>query len=249
MNLPMNLRGLIIAFQFLTRIPVPAVQDVSPQDLSRSAPWFPLVGFAIGAAIICAAAIGNIASPWIGALLALFAWVKITGALHIDALADVTDALGAAHDSPDRFKDVLKDPHVGAFGVTAIVLQLLAKFVLVAHLIDQLPLRHALPALLLVPAWARWGPLIWSLAAPSLGPGMGEQFRAELNWMPAALWAAVLGLASLWAGPVLIAALLVVPAIAVYWRWRLGAMTGDCLGASVEVTETLLLLVLAAQVL
>jgi adenosylcobinamide-GDP ribazoletransferase len=47
--------------------------------------------------------------------------------------------------------------------------------------------------------------------------------------------------------PMLLAALLVIPAIAAYWRYRVGGITGDCLGASVEVTETILLLLIVLR--
>ena len=50
---------------------------------------------------------------------------------------------------------------------------------------------------------------------------------------------------SVWLAPTLLAALLIIPAVALYWKVRLGGITGDCLGASVEVTESLLLLFIA----
>ena len=136
---------------------------------------------------------------------------------------------------------MLKDPHVGSVGVIALVLQLLAKLVLLA----QLPAGVVVPALLLLPAWARWGPMVWTLTVPPLSEGLGARFRDGQDWRPAAGYAAVLALASLWLAPLLLAALVVVPLIALYWRRRLGGMTGDCHGASVEVTETLLLALLA----
>jgi adenosylcobinamide-GDP ribazoletransferase len=184
---------------------------------------------------------GQQASPWIGALVALVVWVWITGGLHLDGLGDVADALAAAHRSPERFLEVLRDPHVGAFGAMAIGLQLIAKLVLLAE-ISGLP---ALFALALVPAWARWGPLVWSLAVPPLASGSGERFSWQISRPMAAAQGLVLALLSLWLAPVLLGALLVIPAIAVYWKLRLGGITGDCLGAGVEITETLLLLLVA----
>ena len=238
----MNLRGLILAFQFLTRLPVPRV-DVEPQELARTAVWFPVVGLVIGVVLALAMLLGAMISPWIAALAGLLVWVWITGGLHLDGLADVSDALGAAHGDRERFHEVLKDPHVGSFGVIALVLQLLAKLVLLA----QLPAGVVVPALLLLPAWARWGPMVWTLTVPPLSEGLGSRFRDGQDWRPAAGYAAVLALASVWLAPLLLAALAIVPLIALYWRRRLGGMTGDCHGASVEVTETLLLACLALQ--
>ena len=244
----MSWRGLILAFQFLTRLPVPRVDDVEPLELARTAVWFPVVGLVIGVALALAVAIGGSLNPWLAALCGLLAWVAITGGLHLDGLADVADALGAAHADPVRFHAVLKDPHVGSFGVIAIVLQLMAKFVLLA----QLPAAVLLPALVILPAWARWGPLVWSLLAPppADGPhsrGMAARLRAGQDWRPAGAYAGGLVLASLWLAPALLSTVVIVPLVALYWHRRLGGMTGDCHGASVELVETLLLAALLAQ--
>jgi adenosylcobinamide-GDP ribazoletransferase len=170
----MSLRSFMYALQFLTRLPVPRVEGLSADDLPRSAPWFPLVGGIIGVAVGAALWAGAHASPSIGALCALLVWVVITGGLHLDGLGDVADALGAAHRSPERFLAVLRDPHIGAFGAMAIALQLIAKLVLLA----DLPVIGALPALVLVAAWARWG-CRWFAAAAG---GTGEQFASQIGW-------------------------------------------------------------------
>ena len=78
---------------------------------------------------------------------------------------------------------------------------------------------------------------------PPLREGLGERFAWRISTLGIAAWGAGLAVAS-----ALLAALIVVPAIAVYWRRRLGGITSDCLGASVEVTESLLLLAAAAAV-
>ncbi len=238
----MSLRSFTYALKFLTRLPVPRVEGLSADDLPRSAPWFPLVGGIVGAAVGAALWAGAHASPSIGALCALLVWVVITGGLHLDGLGDVADALAASHRSPERFLAVLRDPHIGAFGVMAIALQLIAKLVLLA----DLPVMEALPALVLVSAWARWGPLVWALVSPPLAGGSGERFASQIDWRIVAAEGIALALLSAWLAPVLLAALLVVAAVAAYWKLRLGGMTGDCLGAGIEVTETALLFILAA---
>jgi adenosylcobinamide-GDP ribazoletransferase len=235
----MNLNSLGHAIQFLTRLPGVRIAAFDPEDLSRSAMWFPVVGLIIGLALVLAVWAGAHVSVWVAALLGLVTWVWITGGLHIDGLSDVADALGAAHRSPERLLEVMRDPHVGAFGVMAIGVQLIAKLVLVAEIAHS----GALGSLLLIPAWARLGPLVWSLMVPPLASGSGERFAWRIDPSMTVIEAAALGLLSLWLQPVLLAALAIIPAIALYWRYRLGGITGDCLGASVEVTETLLLLI------
>lgn len=236
----MSMRRLILAIQFLTRLPTPQVRDFRQEDLSRSAVYYPLVGVLIGVLLALPLyALGE--RPWLAGVLTLLLWVWVTGALHLDGLGDVADAFGAAHRNPQRFLEVLKDPHQGVFGVVTLIMQLLLKFVLLTELAAG-PLWFGI---VLVPAWARWGTLWWSQRIPSLhGDGMGERFSWQLRPAAMWLWALVLAvISSVLAWPLLLA-LLLVPLVALWWRRKLGGISGDGLGASVEVTETLLLLAL-----
>ena len=120
-------------------------------------------------------------------------------------------------------------------------MQLLLKFVLLAELAAS-PLWFGI---VLVPAWARWGTLWWSRLLPSLhGAGMAERFSWQLSLRSMWLWAVLLAAVTLFTAWPLLLALGLVPLIAAYWRRRLGGISGDCLGASVEVSESLLLLAL-----
>ncbi|MGV8961117.1 MAG: adenosylcobinamide-GDP ribazoletransferase [Stenotrophomonas sp.] len=234
----MSVRRLILAIQFLTRLPTPQVKDFQPDELSRSAVYYPLVGALIGV-LLALPLYALDARPWLAAVLALLLWVWVTGALHLDGLGDVADAFGAAHRNPQRFLEVLKDPHMGVFGVVTLIMQLLLKFVLLAELAGS----SSWYGIVLVPAWARWGTLWWSQRLPSLhATGMAERFSWQLSMRAVWLWGAVLAVISaLWV-PALLLALPLVPLIGWYWRKRLGGISGDCLGASVEVMESLLLL-------
>lgn len=243
MSLRAHIRSFSHAVQFLTRLPAPRIDVFDPAELSRAALWFPVVGAIVGAIVAAALWLGGLASPGIGALLALLAWVLVTGGLHLDGLADVADALAGAHRSPERFVQILRDPHIGAFGTMAIVLQLLAKLVL----LQQVAGSAALAPLLLISAWARFGPMVWGLALPPLAAGSGERFARQLDARAVAVEGAILALLTAWLSPPVLAALIVIPAIALYWRYRLGGMTGDCLGAGIEATETILLLLIAAR--
>jgi adenosylcobinamide-GDP ribazoletransferase len=231
------MRGLPAALRFLTRIPIPHAAGAERDDLAAARPWFPLAGLVIGVALAATHYAARGQDAWIAALAVLLVWVWITGALHLDGLGDVADALGAAHGDRERFYRVLADPHAGSFAVTAIALQIAAKLVLLAHQ----PVAAPVWPLLLVPAWARWGVLVWSGTLRALKPGLGAAISAEPSWIATIVWALILGIATAATAPALLAVMLIVPALAVYWRWRLGGMTGDCLGAGVEVTETLLL--------
>ncbi|MBP9916473.1 MAG: adenosylcobinamide-GDP ribazoletransferase, partial [Thiobacillaceae bacterium] len=88
------MRGLILAIQFLTRLPTPRVVDFRPEELAGGVVWFPLVGGLVGGLVAAAVWLGGLLDPWLGALLGLAVWVAVTGALHLDGLADLADALG-----------------------------------------------------------------------------------------------------------------------------------------------------------
>jgi len=243
MSIRAQLRSFSHALQFLTRLPAPRVDVFDPADLSRSALWFPVVGALVGATVAAALWAGAQASPWIGALLGLVAWVWVTGGIHLDGLGDVADGLAGAHRSPERLLQIMRDPHVGAFGVMAIAIQLIAKVILLAEVAGA----AGFVVLMLIGAWARLGAAVWSLAVPPLATGSGERFSWEIDQRAVAAEAAVLVLLSVWLAPVLLGAVIVIPAIAAYWRYRLGGITGDCLGAGVEATETILLLLIAVR--
>jgi adenosylcobinamide-GDP ribazoletransferase len=236
----MSLRSLVIALQFLTRLPTPRLGTSEPGDLARASDWFPVAGALIGALVAVAVWAGAHFGPWIGALFGLVAWVLVTGALHLDGLGDVADGLGGAHRVPGRFLEIVHDPHIGGFGVTAIGLQLLSKLILLEAIAEV----SLAPTLVLVAAWARWGTVVLGKIVPPLGEGLGRRFAEGIDWRVAVLHGAVLVAASAMMAPPLIGALVIVPALAVYWIRRVGGISGDCHGASIEVTETALLLLL-----
>ncbi|MEO5586325.1 MAG: adenosylcobinamide-GDP ribazoletransferase [Novosphingobium sp.] len=231
------MRGLILALQFLTRLPTPRV-SADEQAFAASMRWFPVAGLVVGAIVAVVSTGGALIDRWLSALLALIAWVWVTGALHLDGLADLADARGAAHGDRKRLLSVLADPHVGSFGVVAIVLQLAAKLVLL-HLI---PPQQVL-ALALVPALARVGPLVWTRWLPPLREGLGARFSGVIRPIDLLLWT-VACLGAGWVSPPLIAAPVL---IACWWLWlrrALGGVSGDCHGAGIELVETGLLLAL-----
>lgn len=246
------MRGLILAVQFLTRIPTPQVRDFQPEQLARSSRWFPVVGALVGAIVATVAVLAARVDPWLGALAGTVAWIAVTGALHLDGLADLADALGAAHRDRSRFLEVLRDPHVGTFGVLALVVAVAAKLVLLSVLLRD---GIGTPAtaldlavdLALAGAWTRYGAVLWSRTLPPLAPGSAERFAWRASPAELVLWALALAVLGAAAGAWIVTAAAPV-GLAAWWlylRARLGGMTGDCLGAGVEMTEIAVLAVLA----
>ncbi|HEV2597685.1 adenosylcobinamide-GDP ribazoletransferase [Sphingopyxis sp.] len=229
------MKGLIVAIQFLTRLPTPRI-TVSGDEFAASMRWFPAVGLIIGAMVAAGGWAGARIDPWTGALCALLLWVAVTGALHLDGLGDIADASGAAHKDRDRLLAVLGDPHAGSFAVVAIALQLIAKLVLLHAAIDH----GMFVAIALVPFAARIGPLLWSRALPDLHAGLGSRFRGAVRPVDFLICGALL-IAAAWASP----SLLIAPLVFLFWGWwlmrRIGGISGDGHGAGIEVSESLLL--------
>jgi adenosylcobinamide-GDP ribazoletransferase len=231
-------KRLVLAFGFLTRLPMPQV-TAGPNDFAQAIRVYPLVGLVVGMLVAGAGWAGSLIDPWIGAGAALLVWIAVTGALHLDGLADLADGLGAAHGDRTRLLAVMADPHIGSFGVVAIVSQMLAKLVLL----------HAAAAsgwwpIILVPFVARMGPLAWTMMLPPLRPnGLGAAIAGAMRTRDVVGWALLLALAAAF-HPALTAAPALILGIAPWFKRKLGGITGDAHGAGIELVETGLLLAL-----
>src|SRR4051794_38981352 len=118
-----ELRGAVAAVAFLTRIPVGRAVVLDAADVARGGSLFPLVGAGIGAATGGVAyALADPLTPLLAALLGLSAAAVLTGVLHLDALADAADALGAT--TRERALEIMRDHSIGAYGGVALVLDL-----------------------------------------------------------------------------------------------------------------------------
>ena len=241
----MNL--LLLAFSFLTVLPVRLAGPPRQGDLGRAAAWYPLIGVMIGG--LCALAgwgLRVIFSPLLAAGLTAGLWIGLSGGLHLDGLADSCDGLLNAS-SPERRLEIMKDPRLGTFGGIGLFLALVLKIAALqslpaGSLWAALPLAGALGRWLLLPAGRQ------PLARPG---GLGADFAAGIH--PAVFIAAsipVLVLAVLGGWKALIA---VGVCHALAWgifglaRRRLGGVTGDVLGLTVECAEIATLLVFCVQ--
>lgn len=238
---------LRIALQFLTRFPV-TVDDYRIEHLRASLYWYAVVGAVIGAALWLVQSLLLILLPWdadpVIAALLLLGWVVITGALHLDGLADSADAwLGGAGDREKSLR-IMKDPQSGPAGVVAIVLVLLLKFALILYLQQHQQFAY----LLLVPLTARsLIPLLFYTTPYARSAGLGSPFSEGLElakiW-PGLLLALVPGVlvGGLWWLLALGLAALVLAGLRRLMLRRLGGTTGDTAGALIEILECTLLL-------
>jgi adenosylcobinamide-GDP ribazoletransferase len=241
-------RAALAAVTFLTRVPVGRRLELEAADVCRGSALFPLVGAGIGAAAGGVAAVAvQVLPPLAAGGLAIGAGALLTGALHLDALADTADALGGM--SRERALGIMGDHRIGSFGAVSLALDLIIR----ASVVGGLAVAGvAVAALAAAGACSRALAPVLAAALPYARAGAPDHpLSAVWSWKAAAM-ASALGLAIpvLLLGVVGLAAAAVVTAVALvlglfYYRW-LGGVTGDCLGAAIEVAETLALAVALA---
>ena len=233
------IRPLLIALKLLTRLPVPLRDNPTESETGRSLLYYPLVGLPIGLLLAAMAWTLADAPALLRASLVLSAWVLLTGALHVDGLADTVDAWAGGHSERERTLAILKDPASGPMGVSAIVLVLLVKFAALAALCeDGTPWAIVAPPLL----GRTVLPLLF-LTTPYVRPGgLGAGLAAHVPRRAAALIVLVTGMAIPVRGGLSGLTLrLTTAAVFLMMRRamerRLGGTTGDTAGALVELTE------------
>jgi len=237
------MRSFIIAIQFLTRIPVPTLDDISEAEMGRSLLYYPLVGFVIGLLLLGLNMLLAGAPDGLQATLVLAAWVLITGALHLDGLADSADAwLGGLGDR-ERTLAIMKDPRSGPAAVVVIVLLLMIKFAALEALIEN----DHWPVLILAPLLARTSlPLLFQTTPYARPGGLATAIAEHSSWVGGILLplSVSLGILVLMGWSV---ALLIITVICTFvllramMLKRLGGTTGDTAGALVEVIEAVVL--------
>jgi adenosylcobinamide-GDP ribazoletransferase len=235
-----------LAAGFLTIIPVGG-DPASAAEISASLGWFPLIGFALGAVL---AGLDYLLAFFIAgavrATLLVLALTAITGAVHLDGLADTADALGAGRDRA-RALEILRDSRIGSFGAAAVFFALALK---VAALASAAHSRSI--ALYLAPGFARWAMVAVPYKLAYLRThGAGSRLlgvQGERN-----LWIAsiITLIALLPAGPILamrgvILAVILVWLFRVFYSRWLGGLTGDLIGAAGDIVEVATLIALTS---
>jgi len=247
----------LVAVQFLTRLPVPALAGYESSWLSQSARYIPLVGTLVG--------LLNVAAWWLGSLifppaiaigLMMCASLLVTGAFHEDGFADACDGFGGGK-APTAVLAIMKDSRVGAYGAIGITMMLGLKWTVLAHL------SPAIFAVVVIAAHtsSRWcaTALIWQLAyvradedaksKPLAGNLNGKDWALSGALGAAAILCLMLAISpeSITRASTLLVAALGVSLVSTflagaYFRGRIGGYTGDCLGATQQLAELCFLL-------
>lgn len=242
------MRSLRIAFGLLTTLPFRLPDDWSAGDSGRAAVWYPFVGLTIGGlAWLAWKGAMLIFPPSVSGIITLVVWVALTGALHLDGLADCCDGLFSSA-TPERRLEIMKDPRLGSFGVIGLILILFLKAAILGTLASSASLGIILAASL-----SRWCVLPAALLPLARRGGMGADFSSGLRRTSIFVSALLpLGIA-LALGPrgilSALAGLCAADLVLLLARSRIGGVTGDVFGALVEVVESIVLLVFSIGVL
>ncbi len=260
------MKQFLLAFQFLTIIPVKIKDSISEKDIAESSIFFPLIGAIKGLVIAFAASILiNIFSPAISGGLVILILLIMNGGFHIDGLADTFDAIavkssGNTSKDKDKRLSVMKDSFTGSIGVSSIVMAILLKYLFINNLLNFYPLLTATFIIFLMPVFSGWSmiPAMYH-GMPSRNKGLGYTFityttiktvfiSSLLLFIIIVLTVLALPLKSSIGelGPsVLIFILLyLLSFIAVkFLQKRFGGLSGDNLGAISEISEIIFLMI------
>lgn len=246
---------LLAALQFFTRIPLPVPVAHDHDTLTQALKYFPLIGWLVGS--VCALAFYLAVAIWpasVAVILSVIVGVLLTGALHEDGFADSCDGFGGGWDKTQVLR-IMKDPRIGNYAALGLILLLALKVTLLtqlaAHSIElvviALLLAHSSSRLLVLP-------LTWLLEyardsddskaqAMVRGGFSGSMFAYSSLFVLLPLL--YLQVPPLWYA--LSCAAVVAVVMGFYFRRRLGGYSGDCLGATQQVTEVVVYLSLLAS--
>lgn len=245
---------LLAAIAFLTRLPVGRRWTFGPAQVARAARCFPLVGALLGGLSLAALWVFTRAfPPLVTAILLAGMAALLTGAMHLDGLADTADGFGGGSTREDVLR-IMRDHVIGSYGAVAVVLVLALKISTVAALIER---HRAVAGLLLAPVLGRWSAALLGATQPYARPtdadgrttaGGPVKMIGRTEWIVATVTAVAIAIAvDRWRGA---GAVLLVAAADGCWAWycrrRIGGVTGDTLGTAIEISECLVLLLFTA---
>jgi adenosylcobinamide-GDP ribazoletransferase len=240
----MMLRRLLIAVQFLTRLPVPRSLETTGEELGKASAFFPFVGIIVGSGAALVFVLMEILLPQASAaLIAIVFAAFLTNGFHEDGLADTFDGFGGGW-TKDRVLEIMRDSRIGTYGALALIFLVLGKL----SFLSSLPREQVWRWLVVGHTASRWTVLplcSWLPYARAEGQGklvakqvgIGEIVIATitlaaplflLTWRAAVIAILVTGSVTLMSG--------------LYYRSRLQGLTGDCLGATNQLTEVSLYL-------
>ena len=239
------MRNLISAIQFITILPFGKAKAFDPPKMVH---WFPLVGILLGLLLaLFDSVVIRLWTPPVAALLDVIFLTVLTGAFHIDGLGDAADGLLSPRSKDEALK-IMKDSRIGTMGLVAILFGLALKWGGISGLDSQRSI-----ILVMIPAYARAGILFGMQYLPyGRSDGTGKPFfQKKLSLKH--FWGIILpigfsftlGLRAIWLN---LSFAVIIGIILLFYKKRMGCITGDMLGAMVEITEAGLFLMISSAV-
>lgn len=231
------IKGLILSLQFLTRIPLNINISMDKENIMKSTFFFPFIGMIIGAFSALIYNIGLYFDKDIGAILALVSLIFITGGLHMDGLADTCDGFFSSK-KKEQILDIMKDSRSGTFGVIALLLDILIKYILLTKLSGD-----SFICLMLSCGNARLtAVMLMCFTKPARQDGLGILFSKNINKnyfyfgliIYSILTAALFHYKYL---IMLVVGFIVTFFVALKSYKTIGGLTGDVYGANIELCE------------
>lgn len=238
------MRSFLTALKFLTIFPWPKTFPTTPEEIGRSAPSFPLVGFCLGLVLmLCDRLLYRYMESTLLSILLVTLMILLTRGLHLDGLGDTCDGLGAKGDTKEAL-EAMDDSRIGIFGLLAVV-------IVIAFKIHAMAVMEGYPGLLLAPILGRWAMVVLAYGSRSAREGLGEIMVQNVrgrHLLLATLF--TLALVTIFSGQIGLWIALCVSLLTLlsrnYFHRRLGGVTGDTFGAVGEITETLSLVIFAS---
>jgi adenosylcobinamide-GDP ribazoletransferase len=240
------MKGFLVALGFLTIVPVKGGARFDGTELERSLVWFPVVGLFLGFVLFLVdSAISLLFPPLVTSALLVAVFACLTGAFHLDGLADTCDAFFSTS-SPERRLSIMKDSRIGTMGAVGLILCLVLKVVALSSLDEELRGK----VLLLMPVYGRWGNIALARLVPYVGreTGLGRPVSGEavtfFRYGLASVFTLVIGAAVLGTGGIWLTflAFFLVVVMKQLSEGKIRGITGDVMGATIELVELLVLL-------
>jgi len=243
-------QSFLAALCFLTIFPVPSEWKKGHENRDTqgySILFYPLIGLFIGLVLLASIFFLSVFDSLLTSALLVVIWVAVTGALHLDGLADTADAWLGGHGDRAKTMSILKDTHAGVAAIVAIVLLLIIKILalndihsslLIAVVVAPVLSRTAVIGLLLSTDYVR---------ANGIGEKLAVAMPRKLAWGVVALVGVLTLIVLQWKAIYILASIaLAVFLYRIMLIRRLGGTTGDTAGALIEIIEVLVLLDFAA---
>ncbi|MDO9530449.1 MAG: adenosylcobinamide-GDP ribazoletransferase [Syntrophales bacterium] len=241
------MKGFLAALQFLTIIRVSRDPDITGEDLGRSMSYYPVVGFLIGLTLVAVRAVFSLFLPLpVVDILVIAALVILSGALHLDGFADTVDGLAGGRDR-EKTLAIMRDNKIGSFAVVGLILLLILK----VSALMEVPAEIKNSALLIMPVLGRWSTVQLASGFSYARSGNGTalvftRFAGRKEYVISTLITAVIliGLFQLRGLVIMLLIAAITLLLGLFFKRRIGGVTGDIMGAANEINEVVTLLMI-----